>query len=131
VRFPGRSLALGAALLLAGCGDARRDATRTVQAIGPAPLRRDAAAFHKQLFAAPPARYFLPRPSHWPASFTRLKPLRVRAYPDGFALALRERRGLEEGLYLIPLGMELAPRQSRAASFSPLAEGIYWYAFTD
>lgn len=126
-------LAAAAALVaLAGCGDPRRrDAERTLHQIGVASLRQDAAAFYKDLFVAPPATYFLPKPNKWPGSFQRFRPLRVRAYPDGFAIAVRERRGLEEGFYVVPLGMDRTPRESRSSHLQKIDEGIYWYRFTD
>jgi len=130
MKLPGLLLVV-AGLLLAGCKEPRRTAERTLWEIGVPTLRQDAATFYKNLFAAPPARYFLPKPNQWPANFQRLNPLRVRAYPDGFALAIREKRGLEEGFYIIPLGMDAAPRESRNSHFQRLDDGLYWYAFTD
>ena len=130
---PGRLLpVLAALLLLVSCGDdSRRNAERTLRETGATELRRDAAAFYKNLFVSSSARYFLPRPDKCPPSFQRFKPLRVRGYPDGFAIAIRERRGLEEGFYVIPLGMDHTPGESRSSHFQKIEDGLYWYQFTD
>jgi len=123
---------IGALLVLAGCGaDHRQTAEKTLREIGPTALRRDAAGFYKQLFVAPTGQYFLPKLDHCPSSFQRFHPLRVRAYADGFGLALADVRGLEEGLYVVPLGMDNAPRASRHAIFERIDDGLYWYSFTE
>lgn len=121
----------GALLVFGGCGDPQREAEKTARAIGLPALRRDAAAFYKSLFAAPPTRYFLPKPDKWPPTFQRLRPLRVRAYPDGFAVAMADRRGGEEGFYIVPLGMDRTPRETRGSHFQRLDDGLYWYRFSD
>jgi hypothetical protein len=131
VKAIGSLLAAGILLALAGCSDPREKAERTLREVGTPALRQDAAAFYKNLFAAPPARYFLPKANQWPASFQRFKPLRVRAYPDGFAIAVRDQRGMEEGLYIVPLGMDGTPRESRTSHLQKIEDGIYWYRFTD
>jgi hypothetical protein len=125
-----RWLLIGAALLCAGCGDPRHQTQRTLGQAGIAPLRHDAALFYKDLFVTPENRDFVLKLDKCPASFQRFQPLRVRAYPDGFALAIREARGDEEGLYVVPDGMDLELRSGHSAQFEKMADGIYWYRFT-
>lgn len=131
VKAPRVWLASGALLAVVGCTDPREHAEDLLQEIGPAALRREAAVFYKQLFVAPPGRYFVPKLSQCPPAFRRFQPREVRASADGFALALRDARGVEEGLYVVPLGMEGVPRASPNARFQKVDEGIYWFWFTD
>lgn len=129
----GGLLFTGALLLgLAGCApDPRRAARDKLREIGPTVLRREAAGFYKQLFMAPPHQYFLPRVQDCPPSFRQFLPRRVRAYDDGFALALADVRGAEEGLYVMPLGMDQTPRASKHATFERIDDGIFWYSFAE
>jgi hypothetical protein len=125
-------LTLAAMLLVAGCSrDARHDAEKALHHDGATHLRLEAATFYKDLFTAPEARYFVPNLEKCPPSFRSLNPLRVRAYPDGFAITLLESRGVEQGLYVVPQSMEKEPREGRSAEFEKMADGIYWYRFTD
>ncbi len=128
----GLLLSAGLALSLASCAkDPRQAAEETLREIGPAVLRRDAAGFYKQLFVAPPHQYFLPKLSDCPPSFQRFRPRRVRAYADGFGLALSDVRGAELGLYVTPLGMDRAPGDSAHAKFQKIDDGIFWYSFAE
>jgi hypothetical protein len=128
----GRLLCLVVLCASAGCGhDQRQDAEATLREVSSQSLRREAARFYKQLFVAPSGEYFVPKVSQWPPTFRRFQPLRVRAYADGFGLALRDARNGEEGLYVVPSGMEQTPREGRNARFQKIEEGIYWYWFTE
>lgn len=128
----GRLLLISGLVILAGCGDPRRRAAeKTLREVGEANLRREAATLYKQLFVAPPGRYFEPKPSQWPPTFRRFKPLQVRAYADGFCIAQSVKAGSEEGLYVVPLSMDSPPREGRHAEFKKISEGIYWYQFSE
>ena len=130
--IPGRLLVLGALLTLAGCGDPQRQAAgKTLHEVGEANFRREAAGLYKQLFVAPTGQYFVPKPDQWPPTFRRFGPLRVRAYADGFSLALRDGGRGEEGIYVVPIGMDRTPREGRNAEFEKISEGIYWYRFRE
>ena len=120
-----------ALLACGGCRDTRRTAEETARQVGVELLRREAATFYKLTFATPPTRILLPKPDRWPMSFRQLKPLRVRAYPDGFAVAIIDRTRGEEGFYIVPLGMERTPRETRGSEFQRLDDGFYWYRFGD
>lgn len=123
---------IAALLGFAGCsGGHRRAAEAKLREVGPTTLRGEAAGFYKQLFVAPTRRYFLPALADCPPSFRRFRPLRVRAYADGFSLALADVRGAEEGLYVVPLGMDNPPRASRHAAFQRIEDGLYWYSFSE
>src|SRR6187401_1460611 len=114
----GRLLVLGALATLTSCGATRRDtAEKTLQQVGATNLRRDAANFYKDLFVAPTGQYFLPKPNQWPPSFQRFEPREVRAYTDGFSLSVIDTRDGEEGLYVVPSGMDNIPREGRHARF--------------
>jgi len=127
-----RLLFLGAMFLLASCGtDRRQAAERTLREVGTPTLRREAASWYKGLFVSPNGQYFLPKIDQWPPAFRRFEPLRVRAYADGFGLALLDARNAEEGIYVVPWGMENTPREGRNARFQKIDEGIYWYWFTE
>jgi hypothetical protein len=128
--FLGRLLTLGAVLALAGCSNARKDAERTLRQIGAQSLRLDAGTLYKDLFAAPSGQYFLLSPDKRPPSFQRFAPLQVRAYTDGFALSLRDKPDVEEGLYIVPAGMDREPRLAPSARFERIDAGVYWYRFT-
>jgi hypothetical protein len=125
-------LLLTAVFLFAGCErDVRPEAERTLQSIGVTTLRREAATFYKDFFTAPEGRYFVPNVDKCPPSFRSFNPIRVRAYPDGFAIALDESHGVEQGLYVVPLSMDDQPRAGRSAEFEKIAEGVYWFRFAD
>lgn len=127
-----RLLIAGFILTCAGCGtDARKDAEKALKTIGASELRREAANFYKELFVAPNGKFFVPKYDQWPRSFRRLEPLNVRAYTDGFSLTLLDDRTGEQGLYIVPAGMDGTPREGRNARFQKIDEGIYWYWFTD
>ncbi len=127
-----RLLFLGALLAVAGCGNRERpDAERMLRNIGAPALRQEAARFYKELFVAPTGRYFLPKPDQWPPAFRRFQPDQVRAYADGFSLALSNARGVEEGLYIIPTGMDRTPSDGPNARYQRIDEGIYWYWFKE
>ena len=126
----GSLLALGTALALLGCsGDARKDAGRILRQVGAQPLRRDAGKLYKNLFAATTGQYFLVSLDKCPPTFRSFTPREVRAYPDGFALALRIEHGAEEGLYVVPVGMDREPRAAPSARFQRIDDGVYWYWF--
>ena len=127
----GRWLIFSTCLILTSCGDnPRHAAEKTLRQVGPAKLRHEAASFYKELFVTPAGQYFLPKPDQWPPTFQRLEPLQVRAYADGFSLSLEEGREGEQGLYVVPQGMDNVPRESRNARFEKIDDGIYWYWFT-
>jgi len=100
-----------------------------LQQVGEANLRRDAAGFYKELFSAPTSQHLIPKPEQWPPTFRRFEPLRVRAYADGFSLALFDGHMGEEGLYVVPSGMDNVPRAGPHAEFRKMSDGIYWYRF--
>lgn len=124
-------LAVAAAWLLVSCKDAPREQGSYLERIGAASIRREAAIFYKDLFLSPETTYFHLNPEKCPPTFRTLDPKQVRGYPDGFALTLSSERGTEEGLYVVPEGMELSPRENRSSKFRKIAEGIYWYSFSD
>jgi len=126
VKKAGLFVALGACLALASCGDPRPDPERTLQKIGARPR-----AFTRNCSSPPTGHYFLPKLASCPPTFRRFRPLHVRAYPDGFALALHDGRGVEQGLYVVPLGMETTPRESRNARFERIDDGVHWYWFQE
>jgi hypothetical protein len=127
-----RLLLLCAFFTITGCGDDQRKITqKTLRQVGANNLRREAATFYKELFVAPTGQYFLPKPEQWPPSFRRFEPLRVRAYADGFSLAIRDTRKGEVGLYVVPLGMDKTPREGRNSQFQKIDEGLYWYSFSE
>jgi hypothetical protein len=127
-----RLLVGGALLALVGCGaDKREKSTKVLQEVGAPRLRREAATFYKQLFVAPTGHYFLPKENVWPKTFRRFEPLQVRAYSDGFSLAMTAKRGIEEGLYVVPAGMDNVPKEGRNAQFEKIEDGIYWYRFNE
>lgn len=125
----GRLLVIGLTVALAGCSDVRKDTARTLRQIGAPTLRSDAAAFYKNLFAAPSGGYILVSPGKCPPTFQRFAPTEVRAYTDGFALALRAEHGAEEGLYVVPAGMDHDPRTAPNTRFERIDDGIFWYRF--
>jgi hypothetical protein len=87
----------------------------------------DAARIYKQLYASPGTTYVPLKPSLWPGSFKKLKPLRVGVYPNGFALALDGVADSETGIHVVPLGLNTAPTSAHA-QYELLFEGVYWYA---
>jgi hypothetical protein len=125
IRFFSLSV-LCAAALLGGCSEPRDDAKARLKTVNAAELRTDAARIYKQLYASPGADYVPLKPSLWPASFKKLKPLRVGVYPNGFALAIEGSGELETGLHVVPLGLTATPTSSHA-KYEQLQEGVYWY----
>lgn len=127
-----RLLVGGALLALVGCAaDKRKTSAKILQEVGASGLRQEAAVFYKELFVAPTGRYFLPKEKQWPRTFQSFEPLQVRAYSDGFSLAMRAERGIEEGIYVVPAGMDNVPREGRNARFEKIDDGIYWYRFNE
>ena len=116
-------------LLLAGCSDARGRAKGALQRVKADQLRQDAAIFYKDIFAGRQKTIVTVSPQYWAWSFKQLHPLRITAYPDGFAFRLEVVGDAESGLYIVPLGMDVAPKPTPWASFERLSEGIYWYSF--
>ena len=116
-------------LAIAGCDSPRRDAAARLQRAGASQLRTDAARLYKNVFAGHAPDFLTLKASQWPASFQKVAPISVGAYPDGFALALRLEGESESGIWIVPLHMDAKPQPNRSAVFLPLAEGIYWYDF--
>jgi hypothetical protein len=116
----------------ASCSEVQREtAQKTLRQVGTTHLRAEAARLYKELFVAPTSHYFVPKADQWPLTFRRFEPLRVRAYADGFALALADTRAGEEGLYVVPQGMDNTPRAGANARFQRIEDGIYWYWFQE
>jgi hypothetical protein len=117
-------------LALAACGDRRERAERILREEGVRTLRTEAAMLYKERFGGRGAEFSIVDEAAWPASFRRFKPRRVGAYPDGITLALETDADTERGLFVIPQHFDLdAPRWGEGATFDPLAEGVFWYAF--
>lgn len=122
---------LFSSLLLASCTDLREKAERTLQETGAEVLREEAAFLYKERFGGSGTEFSVVDRSAWPPTFRRFKPRRVGAYPDGFSLALATDADTERGLFVIPQYLDLqTPRWAAEATFEPLAEGVFWYAFT-
>lgn len=116
--------------VLAGCSASPREkAVKRLRASDVLALRREAAVLYKNLFASANPAVISLKVSACPESFRRFEPLNVSAYPDGFGLGLEQRAGVESGLYVVPVGMEIVPASKGRAHFEPLAEGIFWYSF--
>jgi hypothetical protein len=117
-------------LALAACADRRERAERVLREDGPERLREEAAHLYKERFGGSGAEFSVVIEEAWPASFRRFKPRRVGAYPDGFAVALETDADTERGIFVIPQYFDLeTPRWGADATFEPLADGVYWYAF--
>ena len=116
-------------LLLVGCSDARARAKDALKRVDKKQLRKDAATFYKNIFAEHRKTITTVNPQYWSRAFSQLRPLRITAYPDGFAFCLEAAGDSESGLYIVPLGMELEPKATRWATFEKLSEGIYSYSF--
>ncbi len=118
-------------LMLEACGGRREQVTRTLDEVGTAVVREDAARLYKQFFGGSGNAFAVIPAAAWPSSFQRFRPRRVGAYPDGFSLALTTDADTEEGLFVIPLHFEArVPRAAADARFERLGEGVYWYAFS-
>ena len=115
-------------LLLSGCG-ARHGALKALKGIKEIQLRRDAAVFYKNIFAEHQKTMVPVNASYWSWTFKQLNPDRITAYPDGFALCFEVKGDSEEGIFVVPLGMDVEPKPTRTASYEKLSEGIYWYSF--
>jgi len=118
-----------AALVLIGCGSPRKTAEATLRKVGVDRVRKEAAVLYKNLFAGPGPAFFTIKVNDCPSTFQALSPLHVGAYRDGFSLAKMRTADVEEGFYVIPLGMDVVPTSKDRAHFAPLAPGIYWYTF--
>lgn len=117
------------AFALAACAEPREAALIRMQSVGPERLRRDAARLYKDVFAARSPEFVPVRITQWPASFRRLVPLHVGAYPDGFAIALEQDGDNESGLYVIPDSIDRLPSDTARAQFEPIEDGVFWYTF--
>ena len=116
-------------LLLTGCSDSRARAMKTVKRVTPQQLREDAAKYYKDLYAGPRKTLVLVNKEYWSWSFAELSPERITAYADGFAFRLESKGDSESGLYVVPLGMDIEPKQTDVASFEKISDGIFWYSF--
>ncbi len=116
-------------LLLAGCTDTRGRALKTMEHFKPAQLRREVALYYKNIFAEHQKTSVPVGAKFWSEAFTALRPERITAYPDGFAFCLETNGDAESGLYIVPEGMDVAPKPTAWASYEKLHEGIYWYSF--
>lgn len=96
---------------------------------GAAALRHSAALLYKDVFASSMADFSSLKEKDWPALFSVFEPSQVEAYPDGFALTLEYGRDGQSGLYVIPEGMDVAPKATERSSFERIGEGIYWFHF--
>ncbi len=122
-------LILISTLLLAGCSDSRSRAIEALKRVKAETLRRDAATFYKDIFAVPRKTSVPLGEQSWSRTFSELHPMRITAYPDGFAFCLESKGDSESGLYIVPLGMDHAPAPTRWASYEKISEGIFWYSF--
>ena len=95
----------------------------------PERLRKEVALYYKDAFAQHQMTSVSMPPNYWSEAFNALQPERITAYPDGFAFCLEINGDAESGLYIVPLGMDVAPKPTPWASFEKLSEGIYWYSF--
>jgi hypothetical protein len=116
-------------LLISGCSDSREQAMKTVKRVTPEQLRLDAAKFYKDMYAGPRNTLVQLNKENWTRSFAELNPDRITAYVDGFAFRLESSGDSESGLYVVPLGMDIEPKQTDVASFEKISEGIFWYSF--
>ena len=124
-------LAASLALAFIACSNQRDRAGATLEKVGAAQLRRDAALLYKRLFAGHGTDFVVVRAKDWPESFQRFSPLRVGAYPDGISLALESKDSGESGLYVVPATMEHQPSAAQGGKFQRMADGVYWYSFGD
>ena len=116
-------------LLSAGCADTRGRAMKTLQRYKPERLRKEVALYYKDAFAQHQLTSVSMPPKYWSEAFSALQPERITAYPDGFAFCLEINGDAESGLYIVPQGMDVQPKQTAWASYEKLHEGIYWYSF--
>jgi hypothetical protein len=93
-------------------------------------LRREAGVFNKNLFAGGEPLTSALKSSEYPPSFRVFVPLQVNAYRDGFSLRLEQGGGAEAGIYIVPEQMDVQPQSRGRAHFERIADGIYWYSFT-
>lgn len=128
-RHGGAVLGVLLLLCLAACRPEWHQADLVLRKADLPKLRRDAALLYKDNTVSSQPGYVAIRRGGWPASFEAFAPLRVTAYLDGVALALTPGTEPESGLYLVPEGMDVAPKDSARAHYHRLREGIYWYRF--
>ena len=125
-------LLLACALLWQGCGDRRQRAERQLRKGGAERLRHDAAVLYKNTFARHGRPAFVEIwYKEWPPSFQTLAPRHVGAYLDGIIIALKTGDHSEEGLFVVPQSMDLEPKVAPGTTYRRLAEGVYWYSFSD
>ena len=123
-------LILISTLLLAGCTDTRGRALKTMKRFKDDQLRREVALFYKDAFAEHrKIKSVTMMPKYWSQAFQDLRPERITAYQDGFAFCLEIKGDAESGLYIVPLGMDVAPKPTPWASYEKLSDGIFWYSF--
>jgi hypothetical protein len=127
-----RALALLLCILtLAACSNPRSRAERALRKLDVQTLRMDAARLYKDLYAARGLEFIVLKNKKLPRSFQQLEPLRACAYPDGFSLAFESDADQERGLYIVPLHMPHTPANSATATYEKIADGVYWYSFSE
>lgn len=125
-------LLVACALVCVGCADPRGRAEGVLRKGGAQPLRREAALLYKEMYAASGRPDFVEISfKKWPESFRKLRPIHVGAYRDGFTIAMRTHDGGESGLYVVPESMDYEPKAAPGVSFEKLAEGIFWFRFSN
>lgn len=114
-------------VLLSACSDLRKDAVGKVTAQEAKDLRLDSAKLYIEYRKILGAEYIPLKPTAWPESFKKYKPLRVGMYRDGVALVLEGAAPTEQGIHVVPSSMESAPTSSGRITYDRIQDGVYWY----
>lgn len=104
-------------------------AIATVDKIGLQKLRSDAQKLNIELNSN---EYYLEiQKNMWPRSFIEFKPIKIRRVQEGFELVRFKLIDVEEGILVVPEGIQEEPvsiiRSQVSKTYEKLFEGVYWY----